>query len=484
MSKKILIAVTVLVIALAVYVGITVSQNSKTAFDGDTESTMEQSYVSGENVYSQKNKNDINSFVIENLNDTENPVTLEFTRTADGSFIINGYEGIDYNEGVIDSLMEHAVSLYYTGIIETYDSLEEYGLDNPAIKAVAKYNDGTQTTVFIGDRSQDREYNYVMFDDKKDIYISSINNYLMYVYELSDFIYKYIPPITKESLMYMDVIQRGGEEIEIAYMDEKTGNAADLAAYGMQTLTMIQPLEGTAVYPTNLQDTVLSSLSLLTLDKVYKINPTENDLAQCGLDEPFLTIALIDGNSNMVNLNIGDKADEGSYYCTTPLYPHIFTIKETAVENFIDINVLDFTEKFVQLINRKLVTSIDIIENGNIKYEVKFEGTDQSTPDNQRDTRTTTINGTVIDYENFGKFYQIFAGITFDSFAKNVQLSGIPEVEFVIHLTDGTSKSMKYFTSDDDINFYVVQEDSLDSYKLVSKRSVREVFTKAAALTE
>lgn len=475
MSKKILILAVILFIAVIIYCCINTINNKKTT-TSETETTTETDI--SEISYSSENHEDINNIIIEN-----NSQKLEFVKSNNGNFIINGYDDVTYNDGIINSLLLYASNLKYSSIIENPNNLSEYGLESPALKTTISYKDGSKRNITIGDRTQDLSYYYVMFDNNKSVYISSINNYNLFFYNLSDFIYKYIPAITRESIMYLDVSQKNKDEIEIAFVDKKTGNAADLASYGMQTLTMFKPLAETAVYPTNLQETVLSNISLLSLDEVYKLNPTDKDMADCGFNSPFLTIDLIDGNKNTVSLTIGNEADENSYYCVTPLYPHIFTIQKNAIEPFINIDILDFTDKFIQLINRKLVSSIDFLENNEKKYDVKFNGTDKSTVENQKDTRITTINNKEIAYEDFGKFYQVFAGITFDSFVSATTPTGTPEIEFIIHLTDGSQKSIKYFNYDKDINFYLVQEDDLQSTKLVSKRGVKEIFTKANELT-
>lgn len=420
---------------------------------------------------------------------SENIVSAVISRSEDeitlinnsGSWILQGYEGLEFNQSSMSMLSNSLASLGGDDI--SGGELSEYGLDEPAATAEISFDDGTQASIKIGAAAPDGNYYYATNDDKS-VYMISTDDAQRYFYTLNELVDKTLPVILDTKIMYVDIKQLNAEEIEIEYEDEKAGNAADLAAYGMQTLTMKKPLPGTAVYPNNIQSTLLSGMSSIALDSFIEYNP--QDLAKYALDNPFIEITLRD-TENELNLIVGGDAGNGMYYCMANDKNSVFTISSKHIAPFIDADITQFIERFVSLAYRIDVKNIQIKSDIG-QYDINFiqENSTEATTEaseassnavNVKDSRTGYINGKRIDEDSFSDFYQMLVGITFDNISFTpLEVSGNAEVSIIYNMNDGTRKTVNYYPYADDKNFYVAEVDGQANY-FVSRQTVSPVLT-------
>lgn len=415
---------------------------------------------------------------------------LEFNKgdvSENGDIVWNvkGYEDYIFNQDNINSLIKNSSELTADDLItDSPENLGDYGLNPPQSIIKVKFSDNTERTVSLGNKTSDNSFYYVSVDGDNSVYIIDQYKGNTFKYSLNNIISKDIPVVQAQKILYLDIIRKDMEEIEIKYVEDKQGNAAELEKYGMQTMQMFKPIDGIAVYPSNLQTTVLSTLSSLQIDELIEIAP--QDYSKYGLDNPILKVNMYD-DINKLNLIIGNDINESSVYCMIEGRPHIFSIDKSLIQPFIDADYMQFIEKFVALNYRTEIDQINISSaNGNYNISFKEESTESTTEEStgdspSQDLRTPYVNDKKIDNDTFSKFYELLIGITFDNIVDGVTVTGNPEVTIEYFRKDGTTEKVNFYEYNE--NFYAAEKNG-DTRRIVNKQSVNAMLSQAAEISK
>lgn len=391
-------------------------------------------------------------------------------------WIIEGYDGVKFNQENISFMAKSLKNLTSTQIIEMPENtdISEYKLDTPEVTVNVLYDDSSVETLYIGKETPDMDYRYVMTEREKKVYLLDELTSNRFLYTLDNFVDKDIPIIRIDTILHVNLKNKDKEEIDIKFL---TNTDSDLNSIGLSTMTMLKPYEGITVYPENLQNSMLPTVSSLALGELVDTN--SDNLSLYGLASPFSEITLTDEN-NTLHLKIGDLADEENYYCMIDNRIEVFKIKKSLIEPFININVIDFIEKFVNLVYRTDVESITINDNYNITFEdnAANETDDYNSSD---DNRTAYLNGKEVEESDFSSLYQLIIGITFDSIGNTIEPRGKPDVTMIFNMLDGTSSTVNYYTYPENTNFYIAELNGNYSM-LVSKQKVENVIDKLKVL--
>lgn len=135
-KKQLIALVAVLVVVVAGYLAarfiivdediVTVEQVSEEVFHIDKETVIEVSY-------------------------TVDDVTVEFVK--DGEYwALKDNKDVELDQVAVSDIVGFAAYLNSKSVIDEYDSLSDYGLDNPRYTIRVKDNDGNEKCYYIGDR--------------------------------------------------------------------------------------------------------------------------------------------------------------------------------------------------------------------------------------------------------------------------------------------------------------------------------------------
>lgn len=476
--KKMLIGLVILVFIVAAYL-VSAKVSKK---DNAEENPIAQEEEIKADTLMNKNSEDIINAVIERENDT-----IEVIR-KENDWSIKGYEDVELNEDNINMLVKNLASLEYDSKIcdvtnaTTVEELKAYGLDLPRIKATINFKDNSVVVVKIGKLTTDGEFSYVMLEGGDGVYLVEGLVTNRYNYSLNELVSKDVTSINPVQILYVDVKQRDKEEIEIEYKENGEGNVANLASYGMQALTMHKPMSGAAVYPTNLQSTILAKTTGFVLGDIVEVKP--KSLASYGFDNPYIQVSLRDANGSF-SFKIGFEADENNYYCMVDDRNVVYTVSKELITPYENANIIDFIERFIALVYKKDVKEVEV-SNGTEAYKLVLkenpEAEKKSEEDNDDDTRIGVLNGKELDEDSFSNFYQSMIGITFDSITNKEPISENPSVTMKYTMLDGSVKEVKYYEYKPNNNFYIAEVDN-DTSRLVNKQSLKNVFEYAKKLT-
>ncbi len=401
-----------------------------------------------------------------------------------GDWAIKGYENIALNKSNVESFIESMLSISAETVLNDDDNTERFGLANPEKSICLKFNDGSETLVYIGDSTPDNYYCYAKKPDDDTIYTINHINGQRAEYTINDFADKTIPQVSPYKIAALNIKRKNAPEIDLEYTTEKAGNAQNLIEMGMETMNMKKPYDGMAVYPTNLQETVLVNLTDIQLGDIAQASL--DNIEKFGIDSPEVEVSVSDG-TNYLHITVGNKADGDNYYCIADDKNAVFLIDSKYVNPFLNADPIKFVEKFVALYYRADVESAEIKE-GDTLLEVTFgeeaeeETNGESESGNNRfnDDRKSYINGKELDKSSFSDFFELLVGITFDEVDETAQaVSDNPEVVIKYTLKDGSADEIKFLPFNE--SFYIVEDRPIKGM-LVSRQKVRRVFEKADEL--
>ena len=471
------------IVLLAALLGIYAYSSSSSGENGDgteptTEQTSDTSLVNtGEYTLCDREAESLRDVAI---NSGDNTLSLKY---SEDGYTVEGYENVDINMSNTASLASIFIGLYSDNKIEGAENEpEKYGLDNPLAVGTATYDDGSSVTLKLGSLTADKQYYYLESSDAEGVYLVDAVVGARMLYTINNLVDKNIASIKPNYVTYIEVLRNNESEL-LLYYDEENSNAnTNLAQYGLATLTMERPLEGASVYPYNLESSILSTCSSITLDDVVDAQPT--DYARYGLDVPRLTVRLRD-NSGSLEIKAGSDAGEGNVYVMVNDSVSVFTMDASLLEPFDNYTITDFIEKFVALHSRSDVSRVDMVsEFGTVNLEFREDGENTITTDENgavQDNRLAILNGKTVEGDDFADFYELLVGLSFDQIGEHTQKSGEPAVTLTYTLLDGTVETTEFYTFND--NFYSVGKDG-EYDMLVSKQSVKQIVDRAAALSQ
>lgn len=425
-------------------------------------------------------KSDIKNLIIKSDDKTIEIIPNE---NEDGKWLIKGYEAVSLNQTNIDSFVGNMSNLSGREVINPDKNLAQYGLDKNNKSITVKFDD-KESVVYVGTATPDSMYYYAKKSDDDKIYMVDSINGKRIEYTLDDFIDKSLEKVSPYKIYALNIKRKGKEEIDLEYTSNKEGNAENLMSMGMETINMNKPYPNLAVYPNNLQESVLSNITDLQLGKLVEANL--NNLDKYGLNSPEAEINISD-DTNSLKLVVGNKADDKNYYCVANDKNAVFLIDEKYINPFINADPIKFVEKFVCLHYRVDVNKVELNNNGKV-YTVTFgeevatdKNANNATADDSKskfnDNRKTYINEKEVDKSTFSDFFELLAGITFDNIDESAKSTNEKaEVVLKYTLNDGTVDEVQFIPYND--SFYIVNGRGIEGM-LVSKQNVSRVFSKA-----
>lgn len=405
--------------------------------------------------------------------------------TNDEEYFVKGYEKNSFSQSNIKYLFSAFSNLRAVkSVEENAADMAKYGLETPLATAFVKGD--SSITVYIGEATPDGKYVYAGTDSDKNVYMITKSYGELLLRNMTDLIEQNVTAISAENVNYVDIVEKGKPEILITADENNETLKSYVSSSGLSALMMKSPVEDAIVYPTNMQDTILCDLSTMYINSVVELSPV--DLSKYGLNDPIKTITIKDTGSKSLTIKIGNAYDKDSVYVMLDDKPEVYTITNSSLIAFNDINIMDFVQNFVSLYARSEVDSVIVrAENSEHKIEFKTEGDSKIAVDEEgvkRDNRNSYIDGKLIDKDTFGDFYEALVGIGFDSidFNNTENISGEPLVIIEFNLIDGSKNTVNYYNYND--NFYCIKNDGDLVVRLVNKQQISQLVKYIVGLTK
>lgn len=247
-------------------------------------------------------ENSLGSFTVERLQ----------TDAGEAKWAVKGMEHIDESLWIqtsFDTLAKSLDDMKARSVIEENPTdLAQYGLASPRAKAVVNYSSGSSFTLLIGDIVTSGSANYVKVEGRDTVYsyysyslssvtendaMSFINTAAMPSFDSSN-----APEIKKVTVTRKDL----DEPIILEALPEVPEDSIQVYAYAFTSPydIYLDLTEG---------NTYLNAMFGLTATKAVYVDPTEEQMKETGLDDPFCEVDMLAGE-NIYRLFIGNSVTE------------------------------------------------------------------------------------------------------------------------------------------------------------------------------
>ncbi len=374
-----------------------------------------------------------------------------FTATPEDTFF-------GYNESRFRSMMFTISSITATSKIEEKPvDLSVYGLDDPRFSMTVSFDDGSSTTVFVGNETPVQNYYYANTDQDDTVY--TIGNYLTglmtrqpYEYLAIDSFPTYENKEIYENLTRFILTRRDGEKTEVV-LDKDLNMEGNITS---SAYMMVQPFVSPCTSETI--EALLDVLATTSLEAIAGNITSRDQLHEFGLDHPArqyiedksgISLELVIGiaNENQCIAAIARQYD--AFMAGEVDYLTILNYKETNFD-WIDLNYMSLQIRTPWIISIHDVDSVIYDFHGEI-YEMALYEYDDVTGSGIEVVRTCShLNGKEVGETNTKRIYSRTLNFR--------QVSSLPpdttyaedySSSITIRLKDGTERFMSFHKIND-----------------------------------
>ncbi|MCL2664104.1 MAG: DUF4340 domain-containing protein [Defluviitaleaceae bacterium] len=361
------------------------------------------------------------------------------------------------------------------------DDPAEYGLDPAEAVVVGKYRDGTFMTLYVGNKTPDREQMYFMVSGDDSLYLMPAYLGERYTFDEDYFIDKYLPELTLTEIKHVYVNQKGRPLLECLYRGTEEDLMALYEEYNAISIFMLSPLLNRELYYTSFQTNVLINFDYFYFGELIEMYP--EDLSVYGLHEPVLEVILEDFD-NRIHLLFGYEADGDTIYSKHADKPYVFKTSYHYIKDFFDIDAFQLVARHTALHDIRDCKNVTVDYAGDPPWKCDITIVfirDQEANDGTGDM-TAVVNGRLFPDRQVRVFYRNLLSIVYDRDIPVFVPAEPPVFTVSFEMSDGNIHTYKYFTYD--ANFYAVQEGDDPIIFVTNRIAVEYMLSLALELTQ
>lgn len=417
-------------------------------------SSSESSEVSGAGTVILEDA-DIKSVNVKNM-------TTEFTvlaseASADESYItytLEGYEDLPLNTSVIGTIANNVKGLSSNAIAaEDCDDLSKYGLSIPQITAEINYSSGESVTLLVGDNVPTGTDYYVKTSESNTVYTVSASTLANYSKTVEEFVSSTIleEPAEEDYPKINSLrIERGDIDYDIYLEYDPKSDDDDYIGGTSATHIMLEPTYSLLSVDDSVD--ITNGMFGLTSEGVYKILPTEADIAEAGLSDAFCTVTMKcdDGNNYVLKMSESYKDENGDtmYYAMLEGTNVIYIVSDEDAK-WASVDPIQIASKiifgtFVWNITDMKITGKDFDD---VEFKLTKINNENSGSNVSAEDYSVVKNGEEFESERFRLFYQFLLQSSAEEFALDVP---VPDTEPIASISytesyDGTTKTVEFY---------------------------------------
>ena len=314
-TKQLIALAAVLLAALAVYIGLRIWNGGKAEREAAEDSVQNPA----QNLVELTDLTQL-SFTAENGD------TLSFTKEGD-TWLSTDEPELSLAQQMLDEIETQFCTLTFQRALEEHDELSGYGL-NPAVRTVTSTDAaGGSCTVLLGNEVNYEGVYYAMVEGRDTVYTVSGGLLSAISYDLMDLAeVETLPELSEETIKSISLTTPEGElalnkltEKKREVQEQETGETDENGEAVTETVTELVEIyhwylsNGAEIPDGNETLTgVLEELSALRFSSVCAFRPTEEELADFGL-ETTLTVDCMDGTRLVLHLGAPDETGANCY---------------------------------------------------------------------------------------------------------------------------------------------------------------------------
>ena len=183
------------------------------------------------------------------------------------------------------------------------ESLASYGLDNPSITLTLNSVEGESTVLYVGKQASNGDF-YAMLEGNDTVHTISPN------------LPGYLAKSLNEWYALPVIAMTGATANSAEYYSEVAGMLLD-----DKSIESLSENEDTTAV-----GTLRSAWSALAFSSLAVYEPTDVDLADCGLDTPTATVSIGYAEGSRTTVQIGAQTDSGDFYARVSYCDDVFVL--------------------------------------------------------------------------------------------------------------------------------------------------------------
>jgi len=392
----------------------------------------------------------------------------EIFTNSDNGWIFQGAETYALNHAMMVNKLRPAWALTATSMVHEDVSelnMAEFGFHPPILTVEIEYTDNTRKTLHVGAHSHDFRHRFLMVEGDPAMYL--VSNFLVesMQQDIDMLLDRNIPVMHADAAQKLVIDERGRPmvKLEVIYAINP------LVDEPIQTLTMIEPFENRALAYHRLDEVIFGPLNAIQLLGVANIRPV--NLSSYGLHDPILEI-IYRSDDDDVHLIFGDTFSETvSGVDVTMIYvmdtnrPHVFTTPFGPVNALLNLNMFDFVDRFIALVDIRDVEGIQITtpeQDFNIVLNHDEDPTVQRI--------APVMNGVSVSEDDFRTAYRFIIALSADAEIAAFAPTGTPEISILYKRINNPNTHVRLFRHD--ANFFAVSLNGEDVWYLTNQRDV------------
>lgn len=242
---------------------------------------------------------------------TDSTDSTSTTETESATFRISGWEDIPTNESLLGTLANNTASLQADQCVEEHATdLDKFGLGKDATQVSMQFDDGTTFAFRIGGSVSGASCNYFALADSDTVYAVKTSLLANFSKADTDFLATTVlekPDDDNMPTINTVTIERKDLDTPIVLEHRDTSNDGE-SGNTQSTHKMTSPIS--AYLSVERSKDVIEGLFGLSASKILAVRPSEQDLEDYGISDPFATLTLECEGGTTYTLKIGDVVTE------------------------------------------------------------------------------------------------------------------------------------------------------------------------------
>ena len=398
-----------------------VTEEAETLLPGEEPGAADRFYM-----YTHVEREDMSSIEV-----TNGYGTFKMIADGNGSFCIEGYEDIAVDGTKLSSLVTTCgATLTKARVTDnaTDEKLAEYGLKEPSAHWTVTDKAGKQYKVYVGRALLTGGGYYCRFAGRDSVYVLDVTLADTVLCPVENYVVPYIIfGVSKDDYFTVDdfTVYKGREKV-ISISNVPTDEIKNPGALAESVVSYPAPY---APDPENYYGILLSYAALIG-DETYKLGPTDETLAECGLNDPTYTVSFNYKGNNFYFFLKDDG--EGNYYAISNLYSGIISKISKRNLAYPEYDLLKWLHRYVFRRNIVTVSSISVKTDNVDETFYLSHGTDGN---GNATLQVRSENGLEIKSDesvlSFRNFYGHLVEIAINGYLPEEASEGVPMKDFV-----------------------------------------------------
>lgn len=324
------------------------------------------------------------------------------TRRGRNRFLPVHEHEVEWDTSAVNRLVSASVSMVSQRVIGVVSELAEFGLSEPIATVIIETTDGSETALFVGNRTPARDGFFVRRSDDPNVYSVEDRFINAFFQDIDQLRARNFPQIDVNRPDRFSVKTLDGRLIRA----ERRAEGDDDPELGFSLFAVYEPYRRRYQLNTGWFQDLSAQIQELSI--VRFVDDAPADLSIYGLDPPEAEFFFVDRNTRSLELLIGSVSEDGRY-AKFPDRPSVFVV--SGVEPIVSVSPKQAISAFALIVNIDLVDSFEI-RTATERFVGRVERTNvesQNFPE-----EVFLFNDVEIEARAFRQLFQWAIGLMFD----------------------------------------------------------------------